>query len=54
MLDSTAAWMSGNSGIKSDEDAGRANTGGIGSPEDDDPAKIIRILPARGVVESSI
>jgi hypothetical protein len=29
-------------------------TGGIGEPEDDDPAQIIRIYPARGVVESTI
>jgi len=54
MVDSTAAWRPGDSGIKPGEDAGRANTGGIGQPEDDDPAQIIRIHPARGVVESTI
>jgi hypothetical protein len=33
---------------------GEANTESIGEPEDDDPAQIIRIHPARGVVESTI
>jgi hypothetical protein len=40
--------------IKPSEDAGPANTGGIGEPEDDDPAQIIRIHPARGIVELTI
>ena len=46
--------MSGDSGIKPVKDAGQANTGCIGKPEDADPAPIIRIHPARGVVESPI
>jgi hypothetical protein len=31
-----------------------ANTGGIGESEDEDPALISRIHPARGIVESAI
>jgi hypothetical protein len=55
MVDSTAAWGPGNSGIKPVmRTQGEANTRGIGEPEDDDPAPIIRIQPARGVVESTM
>ena len=54
MVDSMAAWGPGDRGIKPGEDAGLANTGGIGVPEDEDPAQIIRIHPARAVVESII
>jgi hypothetical protein len=54
MVDSAAAWCPGDSGIKPVRTQGEANTGCIGEPEDADPAPIIRIHPARGVVESII
>jgi hypothetical protein len=38
MVDSAAAWMPGDPGIKPVKDAGEANTGGIGESEDADPA----------------
>lgn len=40
--------------IKPVEDAGEADTGGIGKPEDKDPAPIIRDRPAREIVEQLI
>jgi hypothetical protein len=54
MVDSAAAWGRGIRGSSSSRTPGEANTGGIGEPEDADPAQIIRIHPARGVVESTI
>jgi hypothetical protein len=54
MVDSAAAWGPGDPGIKPSRTQGEANPGGIGKPEDDDPAPISRIQPARTVVESII
>jgi hypothetical protein len=57
MADSAAAWCRGIGPARPSSRSrtqGEANTRGTGEPEDDDPAPIIRIHPARGVVESTI
>src|ERR1700749_1560697 len=46
--------MPGDWGIKRVRTQGEAHTGSMGKPEDAGPAPIIRIHPARGVVESTI
>ncbi len=54
MVDSTAAWRPGDSGIKPGEDAGRSQYWWYWRARGRRPAWIIRIYPARGVVESTI
>jgi len=54
MIDSTAAYVRGRPGSSRSRTQGEANTGGIGEPEDDDPAPTPVGNRMRGVVESII
>jgi hypothetical protein len=52
MADPAAACVRDRSGSSRSRTQGEANTGGIGEPEDDDPALITAGIRTRGVVES--
>src|SRR3954464_13517896 len=54
MSDSTAACTRGRARPSWSRTQGEAHAGGMGEPEDADPAQVSRVIRVRGVVESLI